>query len=146
METLVWDHSNSAEPPLLPPARPSLSLPPGQRTKAETRCPALPGTVSRSFTRSFHHSRWALILGGRSAALRRQARTLESSLDSKLTQYSKLASALSSSSSSSRDTNLDDLESGGIAGAEEEVEELIGKVRSSFTPQTLLHAVSLLPQ
>lgn len=97
--------------------------------------------------RSFlFHCRWELILGGRSAALRRQARTLESSLDSKLTQYSKLASALSSSSSSSRDTNLDDLESGGIVGAEEEVEELIGKVRSSFTPQTLLHAVSLLPQ
>lgn len=75
-------------------------------------------------------------------ALRRQARTLESTLDSKLTQYSKLASSLSSAAagSSSRDANLDDLESGGIAGAEDDVEELIGKVRPAAVARSLARA------
>ncbi|CED82245.1 28 kda golgi snare protein [Phaffia rhodozyma] len=69
--------------------------------------------------------------------LRRHARALETALDSKLTAYSKVASTISSTGLVSR--NKDELslqeEGEGIGGwrlAEEEVEELVGKLSETL--------------
>jgi Golgi SNAP receptor complex protein 1 len=64
---------------------------------------------------------------------RRHARALETAIDSKLSSYSKLAATISRGPSgvggSSRDAHVDDEGVGGYKLVEEEVEELLGKVR-----------------
>lgn len=61
---------------------------------------------------------------------RRHARALETALESKLSAYSKVAAAIPRGASGSRDQVKDDDEGfGGYKLVEEEVEELLAKVR-----------------
>lgn len=63
------------------------------------------------------------------ADLRRHARALETALDSKLTSYSKLASSISRSGGARDELVMEEEGEGGYKLVEEEVEELIAKVR-----------------
>jgi Golgi SNAP receptor complex protein 1 len=66
---------------------------------------------------------------------RRHARALEQALETKLSSYSKIAAGISrgSTGESSRDVNVEDEGEGGYRLVEEELEELVGKVRQAWT-------------
>lgn len=68
---------------------------------------------------------------------RRHARALETALDAKLSTYSKIASTITRAGGGSSSTKPEDIEDGegGYKLVEEEIEELISKVRLCYDYQ-----------